>query len=1141
MTLPADYQERQKAIDPMRSVCVTAPAGSGKTELLSQRVLTLLSRVTQPEEILAITFTRKAAAEMHQRIIAALRMAQVADEPEEAHRRMTWQLAKAALEQDKRCGWQLLKNPSRLKVLTIDGLCGNLTRQMPVLSNFGAQPLIDENPQTSYCQAVNNVLVKLESHSPTADALSILMAHLGNDMDRAQRLMVMLLEKRDQWLLHMFFPEQEEKVKEVLEGTLQRVIQDALTQVRKNLQIYAGELLPLLDYLGGNLKESNSENVASQLAGITDLPGCLAADQKLWVAIVDVLLTSNHQWRKTVNVKNGFPTQTPDGNKALAKERKQQFMTLLEQLKTVPDLLESLTEVRFLPARLYTADQWQLLAALARLLPELVAELMLIFQQRGVVDYAQVSMAAMQSLGDSLSPTDLALKLDYQLHHILIDEFQDTSTSQFELLYRLVEGWKEFNEQNKSSPKTLFLVGDGMQSIYGFREANVGLFLTARDQGVNGVELDRVDLVANFRSLPVIVGWVNRVFSKAFPAADHIARGAVSYETSQAFKSSEPHAFVAVKGFDGESAEASEALFIVGQVVKTQSVAPNDSIAILVRSRSHLKEIIPALRRAGLNWNAADIDPLIQYGPVMDLLSLTRALFNVADKVAWAALLRSPLCGLNNSDLHALLAFSKEQSVLCAIWDESIVANLTQLGRSHLSRFRDVVLLALQQRDRKSLRSWLEGIWLSLGGMVSLATVDDFNRVEDYLALLDSHSQQGFFSLTEFEVSVKKLFAAPKTEDTKLHIMTIHKSKGLEFDTVFLPGLSKGSRSNEKSLLMWREYLSKDSFNGLILSPLSDDVQGDDAIYQYLRFEQSQSEQLENTRLLYVAATRAVKRLCLSFTADYDEEKEAFSSPNKNSLLNTVWPGVETEALRTQSCQTSLAENSTQHSLLELETESSETLWRLPANWKAPESKAVNPLSAYYPSASFDNTNVDFQVNDNTPRLLGTIIHLALEFLADQGVEFWLEKSHEQRRLWVTGLLNLHQVSRSRHGELIMDIETSIHNTVTDQKGRWILSKHKYAESEKGLLVNTQQSVSQFIVDRTFLDEKGVRWIVDFKTGKPLDGESKEMFIERASAAYREQLWQYKRLYQSMGAESVRTALYFTYYPCWKEIDCEGA
>ena len=110
-----DRQQRLAALDPLRSVCVTAPAGSGKTELLTQRVLALLARVEQPEHILAITFTRKAAAEMRHRIMQALNAAATTAAPEADHQRQTWTLARAALAQDEQQGWQLLQQPNRLQ------------------------------------------------------------------------------------------------------------------------------------------------------------------------------------------------------------------------------------------------------------------------------------------------------------------------------------------------------------------------------------------------------------------------------------------------------------------------------------------------------------------------------------------------------------------------------------------------------------------------------------------------------------------------------------------------------------------------------------------------------------------------------------------------------------------------------------------------------------------------------------------------------------------------------------------------------------------------------------------------------------------------------------------------------------------
>ena len=116
---PSDLDIRNQSLNPGKSFIVEAPAGSGKTELLIQRYLKLLGGVSQPEEILAMTFTRKAAGEMKGRIIEALNRAQDISPPEKFHQQTTWNLAKVALERNQKLGWKLLENPSRLRVVTI--------------------------------------------------------------------------------------------------------------------------------------------------------------------------------------------------------------------------------------------------------------------------------------------------------------------------------------------------------------------------------------------------------------------------------------------------------------------------------------------------------------------------------------------------------------------------------------------------------------------------------------------------------------------------------------------------------------------------------------------------------------------------------------------------------------------------------------------------------------------------------------------------------------------------------------------------------------------------------------------------------------------------------------------------------------
>jgi len=142
-----DASVRQEALDPTRSFIVQAPAGSGKTELLTQRFLQLLCYTHKaPEEVVAITFTRKAAGEMRERIISALAMAENDTPPIEPHRQSTWQLAKKVLQRDKELHWQLQNNPNRLRILTIDALAAHITKQIPLPAKLSPQLNLTENP-----------------------------------------------------------------------------------------------------------------------------------------------------------------------------------------------------------------------------------------------------------------------------------------------------------------------------------------------------------------------------------------------------------------------------------------------------------------------------------------------------------------------------------------------------------------------------------------------------------------------------------------------------------------------------------------------------------------------------------------------------------------------------------------------------------------------------------------------------------------------------------------------------------------------------------------------------------------------------------------------------------------------------------
>ncbi|HET9024982.1 MAG TPA: UvrD-helicase domain-containing protein, partial [Burkholderiaceae bacterium] len=179
-----DRAARERALDTAASFIVRAPAGSGKTELLIQRVLALLATVDAPEEVVAITFTRKAAAEMRQRLVEALAAAR-GPQPAPPHERLTWSLAHAVNRRDAERGWDIVHNPGRLRVQTIDALAQWLARQLPLSLGLGAAPNVREQAGELYLSAARSTFAVLESAERKDQSLSRhvarLLEHLDND------------------------------------------------------------------------------------------------------------------------------------------------------------------------------------------------------------------------------------------------------------------------------------------------------------------------------------------------------------------------------------------------------------------------------------------------------------------------------------------------------------------------------------------------------------------------------------------------------------------------------------------------------------------------------------------------------------------------------------------------------------------------------------------------------------------------------------------------------------------------------------------------------------------------------------------------------------------------------------------------
>ena len=214
---------RSRALDPARSFIVQAPAGSGKTTLLTKRLLRLLTTVELPEQVVAVTFSRKAAEEMRVRIVEALELAS-GPEPVDAFTRETYTLAAAVLEHDQRLEWHLAVQPSRLRIMTIDALCLSLVRQMPVAAGMASARPGEEDARQLYTDAARDAVSSIADGGAWSKSIARALRHVDNDWGKLERLVADMLARRDQWL-RLITPGSD---REVLEASFARVIDGEL-------------------------------------------------------------------------------------------------------------------------------------------------------------------------------------------------------------------------------------------------------------------------------------------------------------------------------------------------------------------------------------------------------------------------------------------------------------------------------------------------------------------------------------------------------------------------------------------------------------------------------------------------------------------------------------------------------------------------------------------------------------------------------------------------------------------------------------------------------------------------------------------------------------------------------------------------
>ncbi|MDF1826949.1 MAG: UvrD-helicase domain-containing protein [Legionellaceae bacterium] len=1026
-----DHKAREQAIDPKLSAVVQAPAGSGKTEILTQRFLRLLCTVDAPEHVVALTFTRKAAHEMRERILHALQQAQTGIQPTSPHQQTRYHDAQAVLARDNTLDWQVLNNPGRLRVTTLDSLCQSLVQAMPLQEKHVPYADVTDTPSKLYSEAARACLTYALNTAEYQQSIALLLEQLDNRVEHLLALFTEQLARRDQWIRPVIQARFQQKSH--LEEALFSIEQHALNQFKQALPDDCAT--PLFELATEIARLENNPDSPRYI--LTQDITYETLDGQTTAALASLLLTSQNTFRKScdhhVGLKRGV---CPD---ARYRELKATSKALLETLRETPGFLDALLRVRALPSPCYPEAQWEPLQALLKLLPLLASHLQLIFQAHQTVDFSGIAHQALDALGEEDAPTDLALHLDYSIQHLLVDEFQDTSLQQFELITRLVRGFEP------DDGRTLFIVGDPMQSIYRFRAAEVGLFLRAQREGIGAVHLTPLQLSCNFRSNKTLVEWSNRLFSQIFPLYDDVESGAVSFHPATPTQALE-HQEQAVYAFEHEHAD-DEAEAIAGLCKQLLQDYTDENIAILVRSRQQLARITRALEAHHVTYQGLDTDLTITRPHVQDVWSLTQALLMPANRLAWLSVLRSPWCGLTLTDIHRIATYDVKQPIISALSQSACTQTLSPSGQVRIEFITHVLQHALATRHQFPLATWLMNTLTALH-LDAILTPEEEQDLEQFWEKLARFEQDGqIIDYTLLKQELSKLYTK-QLATARLQIMTIHKAKGLEFDSVILPGLGKRAPNPDKPLLRWLTLPSDVSADELILiSPLQAAHHERCPLYDYLGQLDAEKSAYEQQRLLYVATTRAKARLYLF---------DSTTSVTKN----TFRASLNTEDF-----------TSIPSALVPLHAAFDD-----PVRHHLPDTFYSTSTSPILPEALELNTALP----ELTPaRALGTIAHQVLEWICT----YHPKTLHEVPWNIATHALNALGLSEPALNALTTQLKTLVSNMFHDKQGAWILKQHQDEQNEYALLVHENNRVSTCIIDRLFI-ENGLCWIIDFKTGQ---------------------------------------------------------
>lgn len=850
---PIDQHEREFASDPANHVVLEASAGTGKTKVLVDRYVNLIEVGVDPRNILAITFTRKAAAEMRDRVLTSLR-----------ERVLT---SKVMAER-----WRELKDRvADINISTIDAFCFGLLREFPLEADVDpAFEIADETEVPRFrAEAIDLTLRACRETLIHDEPVRLLMAYKGTNQLRSA--LDRLLDAR-----HVALAAVQEFVDRQSESP------DIATACR----VFVGRLRPLLQTDDrhalidrGPMAAPRFVRLATDLTALAD--GTFDADEPSHVRRLQRAL----EWY--------FLTKSGDPRKRLVDEVSKVFVSDANKKAHQAAVAALASNVHAALQHLTLAVNAVLSRGLLRVLHESVMQFDRLMAQHSVLDFPAMLERAVLLLRRQEEFARSRLKLQSRYHHLLVDEFQDTSQAQWDLVTLLTEAWAE-GEGVAATPPSIFIVGDRKQSIYRFRHAEVTLMDEAsRFIGAlrPGVRVQRA-IQQSFRSVPELLGFVNAVATEM--RSDATIPERFQYReidkfpgvelTPGARRDGQPVLGIAVGVSIGEAANAVATeiarLLSGGVVVRdrrgARAIEPED-IAILFRSRAGHRFYEEALEARGIKTYVYKGLGFFDAPEVQDLQALLRYLAQPDSHLRAAAILRSRLIRLSDAALVAL-APDLAGALRHASFDLSAV-ELNDIDRALLVRARTSVAGWLDAADRVAPAELVDRILdetayaFELRGPRLSQARENVKKVRSLIRRVQNRGYATFARLSDY---FRRLAAGEEANAVVaakgcVQLMTVHSAKGLEFPVVFLVRMQAGVGERPPAI----SVVPKDGDGQADVSvSLSSTPAGK---VERLR------DQEESRRLLYVAMTRARDRLYLS--AEVPDEPKFGQQPGFAKLL----------------------------------------------------------------------------------------------------------------------------------------------------------------------------------------------------------------------------------------------------------------